>query len=314
MLEPNIQVSGWRGGDGDASYLDKTLLHNPMEIGFDESVGGLVFLRFWGRAAAVASVWFVFFFMLWLMNDGPTGSVDAFGGTSSPDYALLAVATWGSFLIYWIVFLFSELQEPIGEWRVLLADRAPAKPYVYSQIAGRIRDRGLPMRVSLRRIRTGLHQQSIGDRVIVEDGHYFAYISVFEYGSSLYLGWMMWRKRRGFVLVGRFVSDLFASIFNGLDPVRLMLRTERPRAMREAVHSVAREGLHVAIEGLLVPEAYGFPGGLPPIEDSTPAMGMAAPQSVPASLAQQAMPPGLAETGPQDPSAFGSTGTQPWNG
>src|ERR1051326_5662697 len=111
MLEPNIQISGWRGGDGDASYLDKTLLHSPMEIGLDEPVSGAVFRRFWGRAASVAGAWFVFFAFLWLLTGGATTETTGFyGETTGPDFTLLNLAFWGAFIIYWVIFLFSELQ------------------------------------------------------------------------------------------------------------------------------------------------------------------------------------------------------------
>jgi hypothetical protein len=116
---------------------------------------------------------------------------------------------------------------------------------------------------------------------------------VFEYGSSLYLGWMMWRTRRGGSLVVRFVADVVGGLFGHTDPVKLMLRTERPRAMREAVHSVCREGLHVAVEGLSVPENYGFPSGLPPVEDGVLAAAVPPPSApVPSAMA---MPSSLRE-------------------
>lgn len=282
MLDQQIQVPGWRGGDGDASYLDKTLLHQAMELSLDESVSGRTVLRLWGRAAAIAGAWYVFFLFIWLMSGGPDTS-SLYGGGRGGDgggSGLLTVAGLGSFVLFWLVFLMTRVQEPIGEWKVLLADRAAAKPDVYSQIHGRLRDRRLPISFSARRIRTGLGRDSVGDRVVLVDGHYTAYISVFDYGTSLYLGWMMWRTRRGASLLGRFLADVVGGMFGHTDPVKLMLRTERPRAMREAVHSVCREGLHVAVEGLSVPEAYGFPAGLPPIEDGELAAAMP-PPSVP---------------------------------
>jgi hypothetical protein len=298
MLDQQIQVPGWRGGDGDASYLDKTLLHQAMELSLDESVAGRIVLRLWARAAAVALVWYFFFGVIWLVSDssGPSSVYESSGSSSGGGGGgLLAVASIGSFILFWLVFLLTQLQEPIGEWKVLLADRSAAKPYVYSQIHGRLRDRNLPISFTARRIRTGLGRDSVGDRVVLVDGHYTAYISVFEYGTSLYMGWMMWRTRRGATLVGRFLADVIGGMFGQADPVKLMLRTERPRAMREAVHSVCREGLHVAVEGLSVPESYGFPDGLPPIEDAGTAPVAAPPsvpvQSMPASLVTEELVP-----------------------
>ena len=132
-------------------------------------------------------------------------------------------------------------------------------------MSGQLGVRHLPIQhAQRRRFATGFGQLS--NRLILVDGHYEAYVSVFEYGTSLYLGWMMWRSRRGFTLLGRYAIDLVAGLVGQLDPVGVMLRTERPRAMREAIHAICREGLHVAIERIEVPEQYGFPQGLPPIE------------------------------------------------
>jgi hypothetical protein len=301
MLDQQIPVPGWRGGDGDASYLDKTLRHETMELLLDESVAGRTVLRLWARASVIASAWFVFFLFLWLLS----GGTDTGGG-------LLTVADFGSFVLFWLVFLMTRLQEPIGEWKVLLADRSAAKPDVYSQIHGRLRDRRLPIAFTARRIRTGLGRDSVGDRVVLVDGHYTAYISVFEYGTSLYLGWMMWRTRRGATLVGRFVGDVAGGMFGHTDPVKLMLRTERPRAMREAVHSVCREGLHVAIEGLSVPESYGFPGGLPPIEEAELTAAVP-PPSVPPPAAM-AMPESMASIAGVATSGAGTTATGTYEG
>lgn len=38
MTDAFTPLPGWRGGDGNAAYLDKTLRHEPMAIYLDESV------------------------------------------------------------------------------------------------------------------------------------------------------------------------------------------------------------------------------------------------------------------------------------
>src|SRR5260221_32759 len=154
MLDQQIQVQGWRGGDGDAAYLDKTLRHQAMELSLDESVAGVILRRFWARAAAVAGVWFLLFLVVWLLSGGAGSTSSSYnGGGSGGDDSMLIIATVGSFVIFWLVFLLSRLQEPIGEWRVLLADRAAVKPHVYSFIHRRLRDRDMPVSFTARRIR-----------------------------------------------------------------------------------------------------------------------------------------------------------------
>lgn len=190
------------------------------------------------------------------------GGASSGGGGS----ALLAVGGILGTIMFWLILLFSKLPEPIAEWRVLLADRAAGADSVYSQISGTLWHRQLPVHWRVPRIRTGFGPSNVSNRLVVQDGTYTAYISVFPYGTSLYLGWMMWRTRRGTTLIGRFVADVFSGMGNGQDLERRMMRTERPRAMREAVHAACREGLMVAHEGRQVPVEYGFPQGLPQIE------------------------------------------------
>jgi hypothetical protein len=253
---PLTPLPGWRGGDGNAAYLDKTLRHGPVEIYFDESVGWHSVKALWFRSA-LCSVMFMI--------------VTVF---------VLPLAVVGGIAVFFLVFLLSRQAEPIGEWRTVLADRARACPSVYSAIMGNLAERKMPIEsVQARR-----HYNSSGtvdNRLVLVDGHYKVYVSVFEYGTSLYLGWMMYRSRRGSTLVARFVTDLFVSMTRGQDVIDLMLRTERPRALREVAHASCREGLHVAIERIEVPAGYGFPEGLPEVEPLPsmrgPAPGLAFP-------------------------------------
>ncbi|MGH3623701.1 MAG: hypothetical protein ACRDQ5_18220, partial [Sciscionella sp.] len=246
MTDAFTPLPGWRGGDGNAAYLDKTLRHEPMAIYLDESINWRTLLSLWFRAAIVAYAFWFFFFLLWLFTGGPsslvsggsgTGGYPSYdgGGAGSASSVFFAVGAIGSVVLFWLIFLFSKRQEPICEWCVLLADRAPAAESAYSHIAGRLRDRRLPIAAYTRRSPTAVG--SVGNRLVLLDGHYEAHVSVFGYGTSLYLGWMMWRSRRGATLVGRFIGDLLIGIMGRQDPVELMLRTERPRAMREAVHA-----------------------------------------------------------------------------
>jgi len=69
----------------------------------------------------------------------------------------------------------------------------------------------------------------VQNRLILVEGQYRVYVSVFPFGTSLYLGWIMYRHRGGAELIGRFVVDLFASLSGRLDDIGRMLRTERPR-------------------------------------------------------------------------------------
>jgi hypothetical protein len=79
----------------------------------------------------------------------------------------------------------------------------------------------------------------------------------------------MWRSRRGYTLIGNFIAGVVGGILGRNGPESSMVRTERMRAMREAVHAACREGLGTAIEGVDVPVSFGFPQGLPPLVDES---------------------------------------------
>lgn len=243
-------MPGWRGGDGNAAYLDKTLRHGPVEVYFDESVTWRAIRALWFRAALSS-----FLFML-------------------ITFFLPPVAIVGGIVVFFVVFLCSRQAEPIGEWRTVLADRAPVCPSVYSAIRGKLAERKMPIQ-SVQARRNYNAAGTVDNRLVLVDGHYHVFVSVFAYGTSLYLGWMMYRTRRGSTLVRRFVTDLVVNMVRGQDVIDLMLRTERPRALREVAHALCREGLHVAIERIEVPASYGFPKGLPDIEALPSSRGLA---------------------------------------
>ena len=280
--------------DVDSVYLEKTLRHEPMELSLGDTVS-LKALAYLAVRAWVASVIFLtVFFTLWILTGGLSSTADStLNGGGSGDTGLLSVGFVGSWIVFWVVLLFSRMQEPIGEWRVLLADRWEYSGSVYSAVAGVLAARSLPIRPIARRIYADPASLQVKNVLELREGQYTAYVTVFPYGSSLYLGWMMWRRRSGAALVGRMLADMIGSMFGTVDAVRVMLRTDRPRAMREAVHAACREGIYSAVRQEMVADSFGFPAGLPPIEafELTPAPSPAVP----------AMPQGGAPVPPAPP-------------
>ncbi len=240
-------VPGWDGGNADAAYLDKTLLYGEIETGLDESVSRRALSWFWWPATVLSLVVFVFFLVTAL-----------FAGIN---FAIAGMAV--SFVTFWLVLLTVRSAEPIAEWRVLLPDRALSAESAYSQISGSLRERRFPIITEVGAVATRSPLDGVRYRLVFRENSYVTYVSVFPYGTSLYLGWMMWRSRRGGQVVGQLLSDIVRSMFNRTDPELRMFRAERARAMREAVHAACREGLFVAHEQRHVPLEFGFPSGLP---------------------------------------------------
>lgn len=277
--------------DVDSVYLEKTLRHEPMELSLDDSVSVRTVIYLFLRAWIASILFFSVFMLLWLITGGASSAANngfnGGGSSSGSGGGLLVVAFVGSALVFWGLLLLSRVKEPIGEWRVLLAERGQYSNSVYSAVAGVLATRRMPIRPQPRRIYADPANHLVKNVLVLKEGQYIAYVTVFPYGTSLYLGWMMWRSRFGAGLIWRMITDMIGSIFGASDIVRVMLRTDRPRAMREAVHAACREGVYTAVHQVTVPDNYGFPGGLPVVEafELTSTVGPAVPPAPSAPVA-----------------------------
>lgn len=277
--------TSWFNQDSDDIYLSKVLRHEPVELSLDDSVRWSLVAFMWFRAALGG--WIASFIALILTI--VAGGGDSFG---SDVFIFLFSAA-----VFFFIFLRSKFNQPIGEWRVLLSGRSHCVDSVYSVITGVIYRRQMPLTVRARRMINDPQTRTWASRLIITDGPYTAYVTVFPYGTSLYLGWSMWRRRSGAALAKRFFADLFGSLFGVVDLIRVMLRTDRPRAMREAVHSACREGLKVAVMQTVVPVEYGFAQGLPVVEAYVQTEMQSAP--IPAALPVPPVPPVPQQAQPQ---------------
>jgi hypothetical protein len=163
---------------------------------------------------------------------------------------LLWLALLISIVVFWVVLLRSKVTEPIGEWRTLLADRAGQSESYYRMINAVLHRRQLPISaLQLRSIQLNTKGSPVKHTIELSEEEYHTYVTVFPYGTSLYVGWQMWRRRTGAQLIKRALVDLV----KGANLVTVMLRTDRARAVREAVHLACREAVYATPdEGLLV--------------------------------------------------------------
>ena len=306
---PNPAV-GWAADGprgGDTAYRAQSLKYTPIEVGLNESVPAGALLRLWLTAAALSSIVYVFFFVLWLLSGEANSSQPGlYGESSGPSFGLLIAGFWVSFILFWAVLLLSRTSEPIAEWKVLLEERAAAADRAYAAIYGSLARRRIPVDVRPSRVRSDIFiREVVNNRLMIRDRAYVAYATVFAYGTSLYVGWTMWRNRLGAQLIGTFLKDLIGGVFGRTDPIRQMLRTEKVRAMREAVHSAVREGVENAIDGveLSISSTFGYEI---PIQDLTvPAVPSGAYQVPSGAHSAQAapapVPPQSRATAPQPP-------------
>ncbi|WP_280698032.1 hypothetical protein [Kitasatospora sp. GP82] len=330
VINGNAQpIPGWDGGDGNSAYLDKTLRYAPVETVLDDRVAGRVVAALWFRAWAVSTICFLLLFLVGIILALLTGNSlgSSYGGTAlgalqtndgGLGAPLMIAAPIVSGVLFWVLLLVSKLNEPIGEWRVLLHDRDDAES-TYSRIREVVLRRRFELAAADRWTVEPGRERSVRMRLVLSQGDCQATISVFRYGTSLYLGWQMWRTRSGTRLLLRYLTDLAGSLKGRAGLQWAMLRTESTRAMREAVHAACREGLLVAIEREQVPLSAGFPDGNIPMvtyagsegasaapyagAPAAPAAPYAAAPGAPSAPLSSGVPPQYAGQAPPPPPA-----------
>ncbi|MFD5901191.1 hypothetical protein ACFWHG_06770 [Streptomyces microflavus] len=236
-------------------------------------------------ALAALGVWVIVFLLIFTTSEdsgGMFGEVNDFFGAVGGAFG------W-AFLAFWVIFLSEGKDEPISEWKSLVEDRGDAAELAYAAIQGSLSRRRMPLASSPERIRSDLGPEIVSHRLVIGYGPYIAYVTVFAYGTSLYLGWTMWRRRTGISYVGTFWKDVLGGVLGRTGTVNQMLRTEGARAMREAVHSAVREGVEAVATSLDRPAAATF-GAAPPPGRTTPPASLV-PPAPPRPAAEPHMPP-----------------------
>jgi len=227
----------------DIAYRTQSLRFSGVELALDESVPLMTLFRLWLYAAVASWAVFLLFFMFAIVDmisssgsgsssTNPYGSSTT-GSSGGAGVGIIELGWFLSFVVFWVVLLAIKIQEPVAEWKTLIDGKAAAAESSYSAIFHSLARRRIPVGVSASRIRSDLlTAESVNNRLIISERSYVAYVSVFAFGTSLYVGWTMWRTRRGAILIGQFVKDLVGSMLGRSGIVNQMLRTERVRATR----------------------------------------------------------------------------------
>jgi hypothetical protein len=280
------QLSGTAGHspfDADAAYLEKTLRHEPMELALDDSVSLRTLAIMLVRAYLA---WGIVLFGLGIF--GIFEAVNGGGGT------MLTLAFVASAIVFWVVLLRSSVTEPIGEWRTLLADRSGQAESYYRVIATVLKRRELPITPVLRSVQLNTQGRPVKHTIVLSENEYQTYVTAFPYGTSLYVGWQMWRRRSGAQLIKRALIDRVTAA----NLVTAMLRTDRARAVREAVHLACREAVYASADEGLWAQAQQLRLATPedemallmPQQPAAPALPQPVPVQVPAPVPAHAAP------------------------
>jgi hypothetical protein len=215
-------------------------------------------VRFIGQLAKRWVVYFLVYVLgsvvggiFWLVVSAVAGSAHAVVGYGICDFLV-------SLTLLCLYFLL-PLPVLLSEWKFSVDGKGAAGAAAFEHIAWTLRQRETPLdSVEVRRLR--LAGTGSRDYLELRHGLFIGFIACFPYGKDLYVGWTFYFRLSPLRYIFMALARIWQTLFNRHTDMYVTLRYDSARAMREAMHSAAREGLDVAI-GELVPQGHGIIGG-----------------------------------------------------
>jgi hypothetical protein len=156
--------------------------------------------------------------------------------------------------LYWLL----PVPALLSEWKFSVDDKAAAAPVAFEHIAWAVRRRETPLDlIQVRHLNLAGGQDR--DYLELRRGLFTGFISCFAYGQDLYVGWTFYLRISPlrYLLMG--LARIWQTLKRQGTDLYVTLRFDYARAMREAMHNVAREGVDVAV-GQLRPQGQGIIG------------------------------------------------------
>lgn len=152
----------------------------------------------------------------------------------------------------------------VSQWELTLDGKAEAAESTYAAIIRGVKERNLPVSVKVRRIRAGAGT-GIGNYLVIHRGRFTVYVGVMAFGTGLFVTWSMWRHMSRGRTIWQWMRETAAGLVGRGSIFHQTIRSDPDRALREAIHNVAREGVEAAIAGATISLAEF--GGDVPVED-----------------------------------------------
>jgi MFS family permease len=243
-------------------YMGMRLQYQPTpEPGFDP-LGSVRFIR------QMIQRWVLYFVVY---------SFGAFAGIIICGLIALVIS-WQAGLILFVIaavviglalavcFWLLKIPVQLSEWKISVDNKAAAAPMFFDHIAWVLSGRAVPLD-SLQVRRLSLPGDGVRDYLELRSGLFNGYVACFPYGQDLYVGWTFWITLSPFRYVCMIIARIWQSLFNRGNDLYTSFRYDSARAMRETMHSAAREGVDVAI-GQLAGQGQGIVGSLIGVAES----------------------------------------------
>jgi hypothetical protein len=246
----------------NATYMGMRLqYHQPPESTFDP-VGNVRFLIQMLVRGALYFVVYCFGACLGIVVCGLT----ALAISLPAGLTLFVIAAVVVGLALLICFWFLKIPIQLSEWKISVDNKAGAVPMVFDHVAWVLQGRAAPLdSLQVRRLR--LPGDGVRDYLELRSGLFTGYVACFPYGHDLYVGWTFWFTLSPFRYVCMIIARIWQTLFNRGNDLYTSFRYDSARAMRETMHSAAREGVDVAI-GQLAGQGQGIVGSLIGVAES----------------------------------------------
>ena len=178
------------------------------------------------------------------------------GSTAAVTLWVIGAAVFGVLFLclYWLIPVPAQL----SEWKFFVDDKASAAPVTFDHIAWALQQRETPLDlVQVRRLK--LAGGEARDYLELRRNLFSGFISCFAYGKDLYVGWTFWLRVSPARVLLMVIARLWQTLMRRGTDLYVSLRYDYARAMREVMHSVAREGVDVAL-GQTRPHGQGVIG------------------------------------------------------
>ncbi len=154
--------------------------------------------------------------------------------------------------LYWLVPVPAQL----SEWKFFVDGKASVAPVTFDHIAWVLQQRQTPLdSVQVRRLKLAGGEDR--DYLEIRRGLFSGLICSFAYGRDLYVGWTFWLRISPARYLMMVIARLGQTLMRRGTDLYVSLRYDYARAMREAMHSAAREGVDVAV-GQERPQGQGI--------------------------------------------------------
>jgi hypothetical protein len=179
------------------------------------------------------------------------------GGSWPVTFASLFAA--GGVLLSGLGFLLVPVTALLRQWSQLVPGKGAARPIIFEHVAYALRRSSIPLdSLGIRRL--GLPGGVSRDYLELHRGRFTGYVSCFEYGNDLYLGWTYWMRMSPASLLLTLFKRLRSNGPGG--DVFLTLLYEPQQAMVASMHACILEGVDVAA-GVIEAEGRGSLATLP---------------------------------------------------